>query len=123
MKYQTFFVSIPKKAENPLDPYTITLEDAIPLIQAKLDREKSTIQFEYEGEKIELKEGPYGPYLKFKKKNYKIPKSGKDMTDYTLEDCLSLIGKDLGKEEKSGTKTKKTTKTTKTSKTMKTKKK
>lgn len=75
LKYQTFFVSIPKNAENPLDPYTITLEDAIPLIQAKLDKEKSTIQFEYEGEKIELKEGPYGPYLKFKKKNYKIPKS------------------------------------------------
>ena len=45
------------------------------------------------------------------------------MTDYTLEDCLSLIGKDLGKEEKSGSKTKKSTKTTKTSKTTKTKKK
>ena len=123
LKYQTFFVSIPKNTENPLDPYTITLEDAIPLIQAKLDKEKSTIQFEYEGEKIELKEGPYGPYLKFKKKNYKIPKSWKDMTDYTLEDCLSLIGKDLGKEEKSGAKTKKSAKTTKTSKTTKTKKK
>ena len=45
------------------------------------------------------------------------------MTDYTLEDCLSLIGKDLGKEEKSGAKTKKSAKTTKTSKTTKTKKK
>jgi DNA topoisomerase-1 len=35
--------------------------------------------------------GPYGPYIKYNKKNYKIPKWGKDATDLNLEDCLSII--------------------------------
>ena len=34
----------------------------------------------------------YGPYIKWGKNNYKIPKGGKDATDLTLEDCVAIIG-------------------------------
>jgi DNA topoisomerase-1 len=43
----------------------------------------------------------YGPYIKYGKKNYKIPKSWKDATDLTMEDCIAIIGKDIKEVEKS----------------------
>ena len=86
------FVSI--KKDSWLEPLSITLEEAIPLVQEKiaLDANKYINEFIHEKEKIEILNGPYGPYLKYKKKNYKIPKGGKDATDLSLEDCLGLIG-------------------------------
>jgi len=110
LKYKNIFASIPKDPENPLDPHTITLEQAIPIIQKKLEFEnnKNINQFEYEKEKIEVLNGPYGPYIKYNKKNYKIPKWWKDATDLTLEDCLWIIGITNTKKW-----TKKATKTTK----------
>lgn len=94
LKYKSIFASIPKNPEDPLDPHTITLEQAIPIIQKKLEFEsnKNINQFEHEWEKIEVLNGPYGPYIKYNKKNYKIPKWWKDATDLTLEDCLWIIG-------------------------------
>ena len=94
LKYKNIFASIPKNPDATLDPRTITLEQAIPIIQKKLEFEnnKNINQFEYEWEKIEVLNGPYGPYVKYNKKNYKIPKWWKDATDLTLEDCLWIIG-------------------------------
>jgi DNA topoisomerase-1 len=76
LKYKNIFASIPKNPEDPLDPHTITLQQAIPIIQKKLEFEnnKNINQFEYEKEKIEVLNGPYGPYIRYNKKNYKIPK-------------------------------------------------
>ena len=93
LKFKNIFASIPKDPENPLDPHTITLQQAIPIIHKKLEFEnnKNINQFEYEWEKVEVLNGPYGPYVKYNKKNYKIPKWWKDATDLTLEDCLSII--------------------------------
>jgi DNA topoisomerase-1 len=45
----------------------------------------------------------YGPYVKYGKKNYKIPKGGKDATDLTLEDTLAIIGKDIKQPDKAET--------------------
>ena len=93
LKYKNIFASFPKNIEEPLDPYTITLEQAVPIIEKKLEFEnnKNINQFEYEKEKIEVLNGPYGPYIKYNKKNYKIPKWWKDATDLKLEDCLAII--------------------------------
>ena len=115
LKYKNIFASIPKNPENQLDPYTITLEDAIPLIQKKLEfeRNKNIKQLEYDGEKIEILNGPYGPYIKFKKKNYKIPKWWKDATDFNLEDCIAIL---WITNEKKAKKTKTTKKKTTTKK-------
>ena len=93
LKYKNIYASIPKNPGESLDPHTITLEQAIPIVEKKLEFEnnKNINQFEYEWEKIEVLNGPYGPYVKYNKKNYKIPKWWKDATSLELEDCLSII--------------------------------
>lgn len=92
VKYKSLFVSI--KRDSGLDPFSITLEEAIPMIQEKMEAEKNKYinEFDYEKEKIQVLNGPYGPYIKYAKKNYKIPKGWKDASDLTLDDCLELIG-------------------------------
>jgi DNA topoisomerase-1 len=76
LKYKDLFVSIPKWWEEPLDPYTITLEQSIPLIQQKIEKENNKYihEFTHEWKKIEVLNGMYWPYIKYEKKNYKIPK-------------------------------------------------
>jgi len=91
LKYKSIFVSIPK--DSGFDPASISLEDAIPLVQAKLEFEANKYIKEYieKDEKIEVLNGRYWPYIKYKKKNYKIPKWWKDATDLTQKDCLEII--------------------------------
>ncbi|MCX6822381.1 MAG: DNA topoisomerase, partial [candidate division SR1 bacterium] len=98
IKWKTMFVSIPKPAKdsdgtNDLSLSTITLEQAIPLIEKKIETEKNkNIQaFDYEKDKIYVLNGMYGPYIKYGKTNFRIPKGGKDATDLTLEDCVAII--------------------------------
>ncbi len=80
------YVSIPKED----DPYAITLERAVELIQNKrvADANK-TIKVFQENPDIQVLNGRFGPYIKAGKKNVKIPK-GKEPKDLTLEECLSL---------------------------------
>jgi DNA topoisomerase-1 len=95
VKWGSLFVSIKKDAE--FDLFSITLEQAIELIEEKkkADANKYIHRFPYEGEEIQVLNGMYGPYVKYGKKNYKIPKGGKDATDFTLEDALAIIGSDI----------------------------
>ena len=92
VKWKSMYVSIPKNSE--LSIKTITIEQAIELIEKKVETEKNkNIQsFDYEKDKIYVLNGMYGPYIKWGKNNYKIPKGGKDATDLTLEDCVAIIG-------------------------------
>ncbi len=82
------FVSIPKT----LDPNTITLEEAIQLIQEKRlkDEQRFIKKFEEEPE-LEILNGRFGPYIAYKGSNYKIPKTGYTPTEMTLDDCMKLI--------------------------------
>jgi len=80
------FVSIPK--DN--DPYTITLEKAIELIEGKrIADANKTIKVFKENPDIQVLNGRFGPYIKAGKKNVKIPK-GKTPADLTLEECITL---------------------------------
>lgn len=80
------FVSIPKGE----DPYTITPERAVELIQAKRESDKNkTIKLFPENADIQVLNGRFGPYIKAGKKNVKIPKD-KVPADLTLEECLTL---------------------------------
>ena len=83
------FVSIPKDE----DPYTITFEKAVELIEAKrvADANK-TIKLFDENPDIQILNGRYGPYIKAGKKNVKIPKD-KEPADLTLAECLELAEK------------------------------
>lgn len=83
------FVSISKE----LDPLQITLEEATELIltKRKADAEKFIKAFE-ENDEVQVLKGRYGPYIKFGKKNVKIPKD-KEPADLTYEECVELAEK------------------------------
>ena len=86
------FVSIPKT----LDPLSISLDEAIALIQEKRtkDEQRHIKKFDEEPE-LEILNGRFGPYITYKGKNYKIPKSGYTPAEMTLEECLALV-KEIG---------------------------
>jgi len=75
------------------DPYTISLERAIEIILAKRSEQenRNIKQFDEEPDLLVLN-GRYGPYISFKKKNYRIPKSRKP-EELTLEECREIIEK------------------------------
>ncbi|MDR0421925.1 MAG: type I DNA topoisomerase [Proteiniphilum sp.] len=81
------FVSLPRG----IDPLEIQLDEAIPLIEAKekKDREKIIRTFEEEPD-LQILNGRYGPYIGYKKSNYKIPKDRKT-EELSLEDCRKII--------------------------------
>jgi DNA topoisomerase-1 len=82
------FVSL-KKDED--DPYTITNERAIFLIEEKREKDrKAIIRIFDEEPEIRILEGRWGPYISCEKKNYKIPK-GTDAAGLTLDDCKKII--------------------------------
>lgn len=74
------------------DPYTITLEEATPIIVEKRKaKEEKTIKV-FEKEKIQVLRGPYGPYLKQGLRNYKLSKEQQERAaEITLEEALKTI--------------------------------
>lgn len=78
------FVSI-----KPLDPHTITHEQALELYAAKLkaEAEKNIADF---GDGIKVLNGRYGPYITDGKKNAKIPK-GTEPKDVTHEQAKQIL--------------------------------
>lgn len=85
------FVSL--KAAEGDDPMTVNESRAIELIEAHLEAKAkaniNTFEWEDKGE-VQVLEGRFGPYIKFGKKNFKIPKD-KEAKALTLEDCIELI--------------------------------
>jgi DNA topoisomerase-1 len=74
------------------DPYTISLDEAIPIVVEKRDaKEKRTIKV-FEKEKIQLLRGPYGPYIKQGLRNYKLSKEQQErVEELTLEEVKKTI--------------------------------
>ncbi|MEP0368073.1 MAG: type I DNA topoisomerase [Cyclobacteriaceae bacterium] len=83
------FVSIPKDK----DPLTITADESVELILAKreLDANKYIKTFD-EDPDVQVLNGRFGPYIKFGKKNVKIPKD-KVPEELTYEECKDLAAK------------------------------
>lgn len=75
-----------------LDPYTISLEEAIPIIiEKRTAKEERTIKV-FEKEKIQLLRGPYGPYIKQGLRNYKLNKDQQErVADLTIEEVKAII--------------------------------
>lgn len=83
------FVSLPAT----FDPMTVTLDEAIGLIQekrqAELDRHLKTFEEEPD---LEVLNGRYGPYLAYKGANYRLPKPlAEKAKDLTLDECMAVI--------------------------------
>ncbi|MGQ1891750.1 type I DNA topoisomerase [Thermophagus sp. OGC60D27] len=97
------FVSLKKGVDDPL---SIDLARAIELIEEKRERDnKKTIKTFDEDKDLLVLNGRWGPYISYKKKNYKIPKE-KDAAALSYEDCLKLIEEgEKGKKSKAKKKT------------------
>jgi len=74
------------------DPYSITFEQATPIVvEKRAAKEERTIKI-FEKEKIQLLRGPYGPYIKQGLRNYKLPKEKQDnAADLSLEEVKAII--------------------------------
>jgi DNA topoisomerase-1 len=74
------------------DPYTISIEEATPIISEKRKaKDERTIKV-FEKEKIQLLRGPYGPYIKQGLRNFKIPKEKQeDPQNLTAEEVKAII--------------------------------
>ena len=87
VRHNNAFVSIPKGT----DPMSVTLEDAIALIQSKREAAENKIIKTFEEEPgLQILNGRYGPYIAFEKKNYKIPENV-DPKDLDLQTCFKVI--------------------------------
>jgi DNA topoisomerase-1 len=72
------------------DPYTVTLERALQLIQEKQQAEANRVIREFPEAGVQVLNGRYGPYISDGKKNGKIPKD-RDPKSLTLEDCRAIL--------------------------------
>ena len=88
IKYDGKFISLAKGQ----DPYTITEEQAVALIEAHQNKEQQKVIAVFPNSDIQVLNGRYGPYLKRGKDNFKIPKKT-NPADLTEEDCLAIISK------------------------------
>jgi DNA topoisomerase I len=75
-----------------LDPYTISREEAIPIIvEKRAVKAERTIKV-FEKEKIQVLRGPYGPYIKQGLRNYKIPKEQQEKAaELEIDEVKKLI--------------------------------
>jgi DNA topoisomerase-1 len=75
------------------DPYSIMLDRAVEIMQEKraLDQTRNIKKFDEEPD-LQILNGRYGPYIAYKKKNYRIPKNRKP-EELSLEDCREIISK------------------------------
>ena len=73
------------------DPYSITLDRAIELIEEKKEKMKNSLCKTFdEMPDMQILKGRFGPYIAYQKKNYKIPKNISP-EEITLEQCKSII--------------------------------
>jgi DNA topoisomerase-1 len=89
--HQKKYTSLPKEA----NPMTITLDQAIHLIQEKrLQDNKKHLKTFDEDPKLEVLNGRYGPYIAYDGKNYRLTKTQQaKAADLTYEECMKVINK------------------------------
>ena len=85
------YTSLPKGA----DPMTITLDEAVKLINEKRQQEtQKHLKMFPNDMKLELLNGRYGPYLAYDGKNYRLPKNlHSKVATLTYEECMAIIEK------------------------------
>ena len=84
IRYNGAFTSLPKNT----DPYSVTLEHAIQVLEQKQLQEEPIHVF---GD-IQVLNGRYGAYIKTPQGNYKLPR-GIEVAGLTLEACQDIIAK------------------------------
>ncbi|MFA6126659.1 MAG: type I DNA topoisomerase [Bacteroidales bacterium] len=90
IRHKSAFYSLKKGVD---DPMTIEQDRAIQIITEKRLADLMRVIREFDEEPdLKVLNGRFGPYISFKKKNFKIPKS-QDPAALSLDDCKALIAK------------------------------
>lgn len=89
VQHQKKYISIPAKT----DPLSITLEEAIQLIEEKRNSIKSKhLKSFAEEPEMEILNGRFGAYIVYKGNNYHLNKTQQErVMDLTLEECMAAI--------------------------------
>ena len=88
IKHEGKFVSIPKD----MAPAAITLEEAEELIKSKRSAESKRVVKTFDDDpEVQILNGPYGPYISYRKSNYKIPRTVASPEALTLEECRKIM--------------------------------
>ncbi|WP_020567233.1 type I DNA topoisomerase [Neolewinella persica] len=94
LKWNGMFINIPKR----YDPDNLSKDDMIELIQAKEEKEANRYIQRFTTEKIDVEQGRWGPFIRFKKKSIKIPKNSKgermtreEAAELSIEEVKKLI--------------------------------
>ncbi|MCJ8154430.1 type I DNA topoisomerase [Chryseobacterium sp. SSA4.19] len=85
IKYKDLFINVPKRYNFDY----LSQSDIDELIDAKLEKEANRYIQQWEKEKISIENGRWGPFLKFGKAMFKIPKK-KDDTKYDAEELKEV---------------------------------
>ena len=85
VKYKDLYVNVPKK----YDFDNLTQGDIEELISAKLEKEANRYIQQWEKEKISIENGRWGPFIKFEKGMFKIPKK-EDGSKYEAEELQTV---------------------------------
>ena len=86
IKWNDMFINVSKK----YDFDNLSKEDITELIDAKVKKEENRFVKQWPEENIAIENGRWGPFIRFKKKSYKLPReNGKAMTSERAE-TLSL---------------------------------
>lgn len=87
VRHNNQFVSLPKTD----DPYTVSLDRAIELIEAKREKDRNAVIKIFDNDaEMRILNGRWGPYISYKKENYRIPKTVK-AEQLTYEDCQKIV--------------------------------
>jgi len=87
VKHDNKFFSL-QKTDDPAD---IEAVRAVELIEAKREKDRKSTIAEFDKEPdLKVLDGRYGPYISYKKKNYKIPKDI-DPESLDLEACMKIV--------------------------------
>ncbi|NNE16304.1 MAG: type I DNA topoisomerase [Saprospiraceae bacterium] len=95
LKWNDFFINIPRR----YDSENLSIDEINELIEAKIEKEANRYIVRWEKEKIDLENGRWGPFIRYKKKSYKIGKkeNGERYTPeeakekFTLEECKKIL--------------------------------
>ncbi len=104
VKYDSTFASIPAS----VSPYDITLKDALDLVESKKAAETNKVINSWSQEPdLLILNGRFGPYISYKKKNYKIAK-GTDAAKLTLEQAMAIVSDEANASKKGFRRTRRT---------------
>ena len=93
IRHDKFYVSL----NGVADPLTITLEEAVRLIQNKRESESKKVLKTFPGNPdMEVMNGRYGAYIAYQGSNYKIPKN-MDPSTLSEEECQDIIKRQIEK--------------------------